>query len=109
MAPGDLPLQPVADGVIVTVKLTPKARRESIDGISEEAGRAGPARALKVRVAAVPEDGKANAALIALLARAWDVPRTTLTLASGATQRLKRIHIKGDPTALAAKVKASLP
>jgi uncharacterized protein len=108
MAHGDLPLVTVADGVIVTVKLTPKSRREGIDGLSEEPGRAGPERALKVRVAAVPEDGKANAALIALLAREWDLPRTTLTLASGATQRLKRIHIKGDPNSLAAKVKASL-
>jgi uncharacterized protein (TIGR00251 family) len=108
MAPADLPLHAVADGLIVTVKLTPKSRREGIEGVSEEPGRAGPERALKVRVAAVPEDGKANAALLALLAREWDLPRTTLTLAAGATQRLKRIHIKGDPTTLAAKVKARL-
>lgn len=108
MAPVDLPLQPVADGVIVSVKLTPKSRREGIEGVSVEPGRSGPECVLKVRVAAPPEDGKANAALIALLAREWRLPKTALTLASGATQRLKRIHIKGDPASLAAVLKAHL-
>jgi uncharacterized protein (TIGR00251 family) len=108
MAPVDLPLQSVADGVIVTVKLTPKSRREGIEGVSIEPGRAGPECVLKARVTAPPEDGKANAALIALLAREWRLPKTALTLESGATQRLKRIHIKGEPVALAATLRAHL-
>ncbi len=108
MAPVDLPLQCVTDGVIVTVKLTPKSRREGIESVSVEPGRSGPECVLKVRVASPPEDGKANAALLALLAREWRLPKTALTLASGATQRLKRVHIKGDPHSLAAALKAHL-
>lgn len=108
MAPADLPLVAVADGVIVTVKLTPKSRREGIEGVSVEPGRNGPDCVLKARVAAPPEDGKANAALIALLAREWHLPKTSLTLDSGATQRLKRIHIKGDPASLAAALRVHL-
>lgn len=108
MAPDHLPLLTVADGVIVTVKLTPKSRRSAIEGVSEEPGRGGPEYALKARVAAPPEDGKANAALLALLAREFGLPKTSLTLAAGASQRLKRIHIKGDAARLAATVKAYL-
>jgi uncharacterized protein (TIGR00251 family) len=108
MPPADLPLVSVADGVIVTVKLTPKSRREGIEGVSIEPGRFGPECVLKARVAAPPEDGKANAALIALLAREWRLPKSALTLDSGATQRLKRIHIRGDAAALAATLKAHL-
>ncbi|MBI3452709.1 MAG: DUF167 domain-containing protein [Rhodospirillales bacterium] len=95
-----LPLSAVADGVVVVVKLAPKSHREGIEGVATEPGARGPEAALKIRVAAPPEDGKANAALLALLAREWGVPRRALTLIAGATQRLKRVHVRGDPAAL---------
>lgn len=109
MATTPPPFQAVPDGLVVTVKLTPKSRRAGIEGVTQEPGPGGPVIALKARVAAPPEDGKANAALIELLAREWDLPKTSMTLVSGTTQRLKRIHIKGDPAALAARLKAHLP
>lgn len=61
---------------------------------------------LKARVRAIPEDGKANAALIALLAKTLRVPRSSLTLASGSTGRLKRIEIAGDGVRLSAALEA---
>jgi len=59
---------------------------------------------LRMRVKAVPDKGKANAAVIALLAKALGVPKSSVTLVSGDTARLKTIQIEGDPTTLAAGV-----
>ena len=62
------PFKPVADGVRVAVRLTPKASRNAIAGIAD----AGQGEAvLKVMVTSVPEAGKANEALIKLLAKEW--------------------------------------
>jgi uncharacterized protein len=99
-----VPLVAVSDGVFLTVKLTPKSRRDAIEDVGEEAGPRGPEAVLRARVAAAPSDGEANAALIALLAKAWDVPRRDLTLVGGATSRVKRIHIRGDAAALRARL-----
>jgi len=59
---------------------------------------------LKARVRAAPTEGKANAALLSLLAKTLDVPRRTVTLAAGETSRIKRIAIAGDGAALAARL-----
>ena len=91
----------VADGVMVTVKVTPRARRESIEGHVGDP-------LLRVRVTAPPEDGKANAAVLALLAEALGVPKSALAIASGHTARLKRIVVHGDPVALERHLAARL-
>ena len=91
------PFAPAADGVRVAVRLTPKARQDRIQGtMSDAAG----GRALKAAVTAAPEGGKANAALIRLLAREWGVARTRISVAAGATDRRKVLHVSGDPAAL---------
>jgi uncharacterized protein (TIGR00251 family) len=83
------------------VRLTPKGGRDAIEGWwSDSDGRA----ALKARVAAPPEDGKANAALIVLLARAMDVKKSQVRIASGASSRLKTIEIDGNERVLAARL-----
>jgi len=88
-----------ADGVTVTVRLTPKGGRDAIDGVETLAdGRA----VLKVRVRALPMDGAANAALSRLLAKALKVAPKAVTLTSGATARIKRLEIEGDAATLAA-------
>jgi hypothetical protein len=61
---------------------------------------------LRVRVKAVPDKGKANAAVIAVLAKALGVPKSAVTLISGDTARLKTVEIEGDPAALAARIEA---
>lgn len=88
------PLRAIADGVMVAVRLTPKASANAIRGIEQDA--AGAAH-IKVAVTAVPEDGKANAALLKLLAKTWRLPKTSLSIASGATSRHKVVHIAGQP------------
>jgi uncharacterized protein YggU (UPF0235/DUF167 family) len=56
---------------------------------------------LKVRVAAPPVEGAANAALIAFLAKALGLPKSSLAIASGTGARLKLIDIACDPLSLA--------
>jgi uncharacterized protein len=85
------------DGVAFWLRLTPKGGRDSLEGFEALAdGRL----VLKARVRAAPEDGRANAALIALLASALQAPKSALTLVSGQTARLKKIHVAGDPASL---------
>jgi hypothetical protein len=89
----------VADGLIVTVRLTPKGGRDSIDGIETLSdGRT----VLKARVRAAPSEGEANAALGRLLAKALGVPPRDVTIVGGATSRIKRVKILGDAAALSA-------
>ena len=45
---------------------------------------------------AAPEGGKANAALIKMLAKEWDVPKTSMAVAAGAASRRKTLLIEGD-------------
>jgi uncharacterized protein YggU (UPF0235/DUF167 family) len=88
-----------AEALTVEVRLTPRGGRDAIEGIERLAdGRA----VLKARVRAAPSEGAANAALIRLLARALDVAARDVSLAAGATARIKRIRIAGDGAALAA-------
>ena len=55
---------------------------------------------LKATVTAVPEGGKANEALLKLLAKTWKLPKTSLEIASGVASRRKLVRIAGDPGAL---------
>jgi len=94
-----------ADGVRVALRVTPRGGRDRIGGIVAEAdGKT----ALKLSVSAAPEDGKANMAVLKLLAKAWDVPRTSLSVVAGATARRKIVHVAGDGPALARRINAWL-
>jgi len=100
-----LPIEGVREGVRVHVRLQPRARRERIEGIVAEAdGRV----ALKVAVTAPPEDGKANAALVALLGKSWRLPKSCIEIVGGATDRRKTLLLRGDPASLQATVSAHL-
>ena len=85
---------------MLVVRLTPKGGRNAIDGIEHLAdGRA----VVKVRVAAPPSEGEANDALIRLIAKAVGIAPRDVTLAAGATARVKRLVLAGDgPTLIAA-------
>jgi hypothetical protein len=82
-----------AQGVGLTVRLTPKGGRDAIDGIETMAdGRT----VLKARVRAAPSDGDANDALVRLLADTLGVPRRDVAVTAGATARIKRLSVTGD-------------
>jgi uncharacterized protein (TIGR00251 family) len=96
---GGRPWTATADGVILTVRLTPKGGRDAIEGIEERAdGRP----VLKVRVRAAASEGAANDALVRLIAAAASVPPRAVCLVSGHTSRIKRVKIDGGAIALAA-------
>ncbi len=72
--------------ITVRVKVTPRSARSEVIGELADG-------TLKVRIAATPEHGKANQALIALLADHFGVPRTSVTLVSGHAASLKLVKI----------------
>ncbi|MDP6174776.1 MAG: DUF167 domain-containing protein [Rhodospirillales bacterium] len=82
------PFRVRAGALGVPVKLTPKARRNAISGMTSEAHGGA---LLKVSVTAPPVDGKANAALIKLLAKEWHLPKSSLEITRGASDRLKLV------------------
>jgi len=80
------------------VKVTPKASADRIQGWAEDENGE---RVLKIAVTAVPEDGKANKAVIALLAKRLKLPKSAIEIASGHTARRKTLLIDGDEALLA--------
>ena len=77
-----------ADGsLVVSLHIQPGAKKTEIAGLHGDA--------LKIRLAAPPVDGKANAALVAFLAKACGVPRSAVALVSGETSRSKRVRLQG--------------
>ncbi|HSV30274.1 MAG TPA: DUF167 family protein [Candidatus Omnitrophota bacterium] len=95
------PFTPAAGGIRVAVRLTPKASRDRVEGLAPEADGG---QVLKVSVTAVPEDGKANAALIKLLSKQWRVAKSSIDIVQGATDRRKVLHVSGDPDDLEAQL-----
>jgi uncharacterized protein (TIGR00251 family) len=80
-------LKETAEGVVITVKALPHSARAGVRGVD--------GGALKVAVNAPPEKGKANAAVLEVLAKFLAVPRASLELLSGDSSRNKRILVKG--------------
>lgn len=85
------------------VRVTPRASREGIEGCRAEADGG---VALIAKVTAAPADGKANAALLRLLAKAWDVPPSSLSVTAGTAERRKTVLIRGDSAALLGRLGA---
>jgi uncharacterized protein len=76
--------------MILTVRLAPKASRDAINGWARDVeGRP----VLKCSVTAVPEKGKANKALIALLAKTLGLPKSAITITRGETDLIKTLDI----------------
>lgn len=89
------------DGVRVALKVTPRARRDEVRGVEVDASGRGH---LLVRVTAPPDAGRANAAVLKLLARRWRVPASVLHLTSGTSARQKVVHLDGPAGDLAARI-----
>jgi uncharacterized protein (TIGR00251 family) len=82
----------VADdkGVTLRLHIQPGAKKTEVVGLHGEA--------LKIRLAAPPVDGKANACLIAFLADQLGIAKASITLVGGDTSRAKRMRVCGvDP------------
>jgi hypothetical protein len=97
----DAPWRATLDGVVVSCRLTPKGGRDAIDGAATLSDGT---RVLLARVRVAPEDGKANDALLRLIADKVGVPPSRARLVGGAKSRLKQVAVTGDPAALIAKL-----
>jgi uncharacterized protein len=87
--------------VRVAIRLSPRARSDRLLGIiaTAEGGRT-----VKASVTAPAQDGRANEALLQLLARVWRLPRRDLSIAAGPASRNKTVRVAGDPRQLLAKL-----
>ena len=84
------------DGVTLRLHIQPGAKKTEAVGLHGEA--------LKIRLAAPPVDGKANACLIAFLAARLGIAKTAISLVSGDTSRAKRVRIRGVVPAFVKRV-----
>ncbi len=92
-----------AGGILLDIRLTPRGGRDAIEGVlSLSNGQ----RVLSARVRAVPEKGAANAALTVLVAEAFGIPKSSVSVASGPTARIKTLRIAGEPGRLMARAAA---
>lgn len=95
------PWRIINDRLVLRVRLTPRASRDSVDGIRETPL----GDVLEARVRAVPEEGEANAALEELIARSLDLPHSAVIMTGGFKSRIKTLIIAGEPRPLAAQLK----
>ena len=84
-------VRPTDGGCILSVRVHPGAKRNAITGTHDNA--------LKISLTTPPTDGRANAALIAFLAKRLDIPRASIVLISGATSRSKTLRLTGTTAA----------
>ena len=89
----------------VAIRLSPRAKFDRLLGI---AAAPDGGRVLRASVTAPSQDGRANEALLQLLARAWRLPRRNLSIVAGATSRNKTVRVAGDPHELVAKLSGEL-
>jgi uncharacterized protein (TIGR00251 family) len=80
-------ISPTQGGVMISVRVIPRAARSEIAGIRDGA--------LLVRLNAPPVDGAANTELIEVLSDALAVPRRDISIESGAASRQKRVRVSG--------------
>jgi hypothetical protein len=94
---GIRPWAPVAGGVRLMVRVTPRGGRDAVEGLGADADGA---PLLKLRIAAAPIDGEANDAVEKLLAKWLGVPISAVAVTGGITARTKTVMIDGDPVRL---------
>jgi len=81
-----VPVKDTPEGVTFTVKVHPRARKNAITGTVGEA--------LKLALTAPPVEGRANQAVVEFFADLFEIPRSSVTIASGARGRRKVIRVK---------------
>jgi len=99
------PWRETKEGLALNIRLTPRGGRDALDGVEMLSdGRS----VLKARVRAAPTEGEANAALVQLLAKELELSRSQISIAAGATARLKTVALEGDAGRLIAALEARL-
>lgn len=89
-------IEPMPDGIIITVRVIPRARRSGLAGVRGEA--------LLVRLHAPPVEGAANIELVGILAAALRVPKRAIAIVAGDHSRQKRVRVWGIDATTAASL-----
>ena len=90
-------------GAAITVKVTPRAKKNEIAGVLDDG-------TVKIKLTAAPVDGKANQALTEFLADFLKIPAARIEIVAGQTSRDKLIAISGlDPLTVQERILAALP
>jgi uncharacterized protein len=92
----------IAGGAELRVRVAPGASKDAVEAVAEDASGLS---FLKVRVRAVPEKGRANAAVEAVLAKALGLPKSAVSVEKGETQRIKTVRISAEAS-IGAKLEA---
>jgi len=82
-----IPVREIRGSVSFSVKVHPRARKNAITG---EVGES-----LKLSLTTPPVDGRANQAVVDFFSELFEIPRSSVTIASGTTSRVKRIEVAG--------------
>ncbi|MGH3089591.1 MAG: DUF167 domain-containing protein [Rubrobacteraceae bacterium] len=88
----DKALKPGDDGVLISLRVSPEAKRTGIEGTHGES-------AFKLKVAAPPVDGKANAEAEAFIAKLLGVRRSDVEVVRGVRSRDKKVLVRGGDLA----------
>ncbi|MBI5566339.1 MAG: YggU family protein [Chloroflexi bacterium] len=83
----DDPVRATTGGVMLIVRVLPRASRNQVVGVEQGA--------IKIKLTAPPVEGAANAALIELIAGWLGVRRSSVSIVSGETARHKRVQVAG--------------
>lgn len=82
-----VPVKDTSEGVTFVVKVHPRARKNGVTGVVGDA--------LKLALTAPPVEGRANQAVVEFFAELFEIPRSSVTIASGKTGRRKVVRIAG--------------
>ena len=82
-----IPLQETGKGITFSVKVHPRARKNAITGTVGDS--------LKLALTAPPVEGKANQAVVEFFADLFEIPRSSVTIASGEISRNKTVRVSG--------------
>lgn len=83
------------------MRVTPKSAQDQVAGLHEAADGS---LSLQLKVRAQPEKGKANTAVIALMAKALGLPKSRLEIVAGQADRRKTLLIRGDAEEIGQKL-----
>ncbi len=90
-----IPIRDTREGAKLTVRVTPRASRTSVDGVIGDGNGA----ALKIALQAPAIEGRANAALIEFLSELLRIPRSAIEVTGGQHARSKTILVRGKKAA----------
>ncbi|MBX2859880.1 MAG: YggU family protein [Vampirovibrio sp.] len=87
-----IPIRTTPDGILLPIRVTPNSSKNEVLSFTEGD------EVVRIKVTATPEGGKANAAMISLLAKTLKLPKTSVSIERGKTNRNKLLQLSISDT-----------